>query len=371
MTRREYAMAVRQGQLHWAIVRQHGFSALRVVCLAVILSGLLPARSGARDLETFVVGNWGGLAYADEVTGEYSHCGIYASYRSDISLYFLLSESGLSVGLSHPDWQLQDHQSYTFTLSVDRRWRESVTGKVVDDDFIRADLGQRSAVIDALKRGYVLTVYARNETFEFNLTGTARAIDRLQECHRLHSGLAARNRTRMANPFGGTANPFASPSPSRPHESPRAGTGRSRRSLRDFQQAVEFATDGTGIVAEAPDELAGASYIFAVGDVVFGTYWEIESSRQQEDQLDGAIAWLQSDCGGKFASARLRNETVGRRHVSEGFVACDADSVSSYWGIAIVDDGVIAQVYVSVGLGDDKDLIQTVSSRFPDFELQR
>ena len=177
---------------------------------AALLLALIPrvTKADISLLEEFEVAGWSGGAYAEDDGPGY--CSLSRQYDSDTTLGFILGEPALYLFLSRPDWRLPVGERYTLTLRVDQSWRRQLTGEVTGETILIIPLGRDVEALQSLKRGRFLEIDARHQSFDFELMGTSRALNRLERCveRLVDAG--------TANPFGGPAEPLGEHSGNQP-----------------------------------------------------------------------------------------------------------------------------------------------------------
>jgi hypothetical protein len=149
----------------------------------VIMLAVAPAHGGNIPGSAFESGNWQGVAYAHDVTGEFSHCAISAPYRSGDTLFFgVTRDATVTVGIMGPALGLRDGETFPVILQVDRRRPLQAVATAAGDDFAWLEIEDFSAAMDAFRRGFVLTIFGQGREGQYNLDGTFRALEATRQC---------------------------------------------------------------------------------------------------------------------------------------------------------------------------------------------
>lgn len=124
---------------------------------------------------------WDLAAY--DRAGRFSHCGMYASYRSGITMHFGIYDNyQWSVGWSHQSWNLTPGQEVRIALYVDGIGPHNLTAVARSKHVAYADLPARAGVFDLMRKGYQMSVNAQGNQYRFNLDGTYAALTELISC---------------------------------------------------------------------------------------------------------------------------------------------------------------------------------------------
>ena len=171
---------------------------ISIVFVALFLGGAAVRAPAAAQ---WSVGDWNGNSYIDRA-GAFSHCIMSAKYNSGITLYFLLFRNhDLFIGVSAPDWSLNPHSPYTMTLAIDGKTIRSAPGTVLRYDTKRLwlALGKDRKMRERLRWGLKLRLLQGKRDYGFQLTGTAMALKRLEDCVR--QGNISKPRKQPAEPL--------------------------------------------------------------------------------------------------------------------------------------------------------------------------
>ncbi|MGP1255163.1 MAG: hypothetical protein ACTS10_12165 [Kiloniellales bacterium] len=321
---------------------------LRLAALMALSAALLlvlgprVAKADISLLEEIGVAGWRGAAAAED--DGLGFCSLGKQYDSGTTLGFVMGEPGLYLILSRPDWRLPIGERYTLTLRVDQSWQQQVTGEVTQDTVLVVSLGRDVEAVRNFKRGRFLEVDARYQSFDFELTGTSRALSLLERCvERLaYAGSAdpfgdSTEPLSATNPFTGSADPFRERSnhdPENPfgQETPRAlpfSDNWDRPGLRLSPEGLTFVlmalSGSTDVHVHQPEADVG-SMQFEV-DGVEGTYKEVPNDWRAADAprvFREFIKALADVCPIEAGHGTLARDLVGQKDFVRGFLACDA-----------------------------------------------
>src|SRR5262245_42289881 len=102
----------------------------------------------------YSAGNWIGGAYADDRTGQFSHCAASTTYVSGhIVIFAINGEGGFTMSIAHRVWRLPYGTYYPIGASVDGVPFSPGTAEVVAIDQVRIRLIANDATYRALKQG--------------------------------------------------------------------------------------------------------------------------------------------------------------------------------------------------------------------------
>lgn len=313
---------------------------MRVLGLALLLAVTigLPAtwRTAEAQSGDFYAGErWTGWAEYDE-DGRFSFCLVGAEYDDGIALRIGLDPTfNLFVALESPAWRLVSESRFPVRLVVDDRWSADTTASAVGGRDVMIIVGEDWNGIEALRRGRVLHVEAQRETFSFALIGTAVALKAAARCVLDRSGQS------------GTSDPFSLDDAGLPDDDDPFGTGKSNppKGGQGAASLEEPRTDIRGAIASLLTA-AGLQDVHMLSDSDrvdvfpyseeawefaggYGTFTMYEADgRSPEEHVADALASLQRDCRGGFASGILPDpsSTLERYYAS-----CDDDQeINSY-----------------------------------------
>jgi hypothetical protein len=134
-------------------------------------------------------GNWYGEAHFDDEDGQFVFCAITADYRSGIRLGLIMDPGfQLGVSLQNSSWNMQAGSQFDIDLSVDRRWSRRFQASAIDAVSMLVFIGNDPVGVEALRRGYGLTIQSGGETYSFDLKGSNHALAQASRCVLEHSG---------------------------------------------------------------------------------------------------------------------------------------------------------------------------------------
>lgn len=155
-------------------------------CLALMSLTALCMATGTAGAEVIpgternVLG-WDLAAY--DRGGRFSHCGMYTSYRSGITMHFGIYDNyQWSVGWSHQSWNLTPGGEVKIALYVDGIGPHNLTAVARSKVVAYADLPATAGVFDLMRKGYQMMVYAQGTQYRFSLDGTYAALTELISC---------------------------------------------------------------------------------------------------------------------------------------------------------------------------------------------
>jgi hypothetical protein len=148
-----------------------------------VASGLALAVGFASQAAAWQVGNWiGQPVYGNN---GFAGCRMSVRYNSGITLHFLQVRNGaLFIGMSRPDWRMNPYGTYNMGLVIDGRYVRQARGTVMAGltNAIFLNLGFDRATRALLQRRFHLTLVNNHQRYNFQLTGTAAALERLEYC---------------------------------------------------------------------------------------------------------------------------------------------------------------------------------------------
>lgn len=334
-----------------------------VVLLAALAvagpSAFWPLRHAAAVDETFYAGEyWDGYATYRQGSRDLSFCAIHADYPNGISVHIALSATfELLLLLGNPSWRLTPDSEFPLRLSVDDRWSAETAGIATDSIGVIVRLGGDWDAYDALRRGEVLTVEARRQTFPFLLKGSAIALTEAARCVMDHGQATA-----GSDPFsldggagGGASDPFSDAGGGGRHIGAKGGTVPPRNSVASLLAVAGL--DDVRMLGEAELEadFPYADEAWITGDVYGNLFAYANEGQSAKDTADYQLEWLSEGCHGRFASG-MKADKSRSRHVNRYFASCDdprAEHAYVLYGTVLVTaDGVL--VFEHFGLpGDD------------------
>lgn len=274
------------------------------------------------------VAGWTVAAYEHSQRGGFSHCGMYATYHSGISMHFSVFENFTwAIGWSHQAWNFKPGQQVDVVLHVDGVGPYVVRATARTKTFASASLPDKGGVFDLMRRGYRMTAVAEGNSYAFKLDGTYAALTDTVNCVAKYTGQAQ------------APAPASTPAPivSTPRASPPATLS---------QTALEQRLEATKVVANilAQGEMTGFSILsakeiadlkseyFSGSDVVwraeggiFGTLRILPKSKYSSAEQSAAV--LADDargCKGAFVSGSSADDKNPK--VLRMFTGCQTKS---------------------------------------------
>ena len=184
---------------------------LLLVCgFAVHLAYSPSAYSSLDVVHRFKSGQWEGFAYANNETGEFSHCALVGTYASGTNLIFLMIGTDFYLGLQNKNWKLDLVQKFEAGVKIDRTNYGQLEFEAVQNDIARTYMGSYESVSGLFRRGRLLTIVAAKSDFYFRLDGTFNALPRLRDCAAFGSMFAQQKVNPFADRSDTNENPFSS-----------------------------------------------------------------------------------------------------------------------------------------------------------------
>lgn len=163
-----------------------------VAGILVSVAIAVPAQAEMLPGTGFVLGNWRGGAY--EINKRFTHCAMSAGYVSGITMFFSVSDNWTwRVQWHHRSWRLTPGQSVPITYQIDSYPPRSLTAHAIEGQLARAELPREADVFEQFRRGYMLTVVAEGQRYQFKLDGTYAALTQLGNCVKAHREIASLN----------------------------------------------------------------------------------------------------------------------------------------------------------------------------------
>ncbi|MDF2765715.1 MAG: hypothetical protein K0S81_2709 [Rhodospirillales bacterium] len=289
---------------------------LRVLAaLAILLTAGSASATTTKPFETG--GNWYGEAHFDESDGHFVFCAITADYQSGIRLgMFMAPDFQLGVSMQNPSWNMQTGSTFDVDLNVDRRWSRRIQAKVVDPATVFVFIGDDPVGVEALRRGYGLTVQSGDQTYGFDLVGSNRALAQASRCVLAHAG--------------GGANPFT------------AGTEGSSQTAADQVAGLLLASGVENAVMMTPEQARdtwGEGHVgWYIQNGVGAMFTDETNGRSPDAFMNDFIAKTGSSCGGEYSSSFKPAPVPGMRRF---FSTCRRGEVVAHvFGIIVFfDDG--------------------------------
>jgi len=263
--------------------------------LRAILFGLIVLVAGAAqssELYSARVAGWTTGAYANDKTGEFSHCSASVPYKSGISLYFFIGpDFRWFMGFSNPTWRLTEGASYPVTYQIDAGQPISAQAEVLDTNFVGVNLLNSDALFEAFRRGHILTVRAAGDEFFFHLANSSKALAATLACA---SRYAAR---RSTNPFLATVPPV---------EKTTTFTDPALKAEALALTANLLANAGVSgfqLIGDVPEDMSFFHAMWVAPHLVGGM--TVVPQGDTDDMQAAVTASVAKNCKGRFASAKL------------------------------------------------------------------
>lgn len=305
------------------------FSALIVLALTTIST---PTISDSRPV--FQLGNWQGERYYNE-NGSFTFCSIGSPYKSGIELDFVLyRDFNFAIGFFNDSWSLQEGEEFPLTFWIDRYQVRSGTGKALNSNLVFLDIEDTVQLFTELRKGYLLTVRAAGQDFQFSLRDTFRALERMRIC--VERGIAE-GRSSTSSPitqtFGGTA------SPSQEADIERA-------------EAVQFVANMlseaglTGFKILSPSDYPSEAFdkyqvVWSNGGTLGALQVLAPGLANTSSEVSDALTGIESrGCADGFVAARRNNFGEGQVQAVRLTIGCEAkDDAVVYYSVYPRDNG--------------------------------
>jgi len=304
-------------------------------------AGLVITSARAATLENFRVGNWQMAAYADDQSGQFTHCAMSASYSTGNTLLFAINQNfGWSFGILNQGWSLPPGSSYSVGYSINGGYPTTTGGKAITPTEVEVALPADDALYSRFKYGSQITVNALGQSFYFTLEGTQHGLSALQDCAQRHVALAAAPPTKAAPPGDSTAAPGGN--------APTANSG--SPGATPPGQVLGLSVDGVALVAnilaasgitgfhldlssEVPKDLATYQAVWSSPGVTGVLSVVAASNGAAGTNMSGElIANDAKNCTGKFSSGTLSDDSApaaAAAGVTRIFTTCDGGNGST------------------------------------------
>lgn len=158
---------------------------MRFIFLILFGIGVLVGGQAEAKSTEFQAGTWPGRIVFDDESGAFSRCYIYSDYYKNIRLFFQIDhDKTFHVALAHPDWTLRIGDSYDVVLEVDSVLHQSYDAYAYATGAVDITFMSPGGLLDILRYGRTLRVYAQKDVFVFELSGTKKALKKLYDCYR-------------------------------------------------------------------------------------------------------------------------------------------------------------------------------------------
>jgi hypothetical protein len=153
---------------------------------AAVAGPAAAAERGASDAS--LVLRWSVPAVGD-TGGRFRNCSIAArNARGTVIALVIDADRRLAVLFDNKASDVRPGDAFDADLDIDARWSKRGTLIAFKHGRVGMDLGRDRSALDHLRRGRVLTVRTEYGEEEFDLTGTAAALDRVERCLAEHAG---------------------------------------------------------------------------------------------------------------------------------------------------------------------------------------
>lgn len=147
--------------------------------------------------------------------------------------------------------------------------------------------------------------------------------------------------------------------------------GAPKLSFEGYEHIITAASGGTANTTLAASEYAFADYMFVIDGTGVGVYWEeATASRPTAGILNDVFALFLNICEGKSTSGQTRRETNDVFALRQGFVACENLNWDSYIAVSVLNFGAISQVFVTIGLDENREVLDLINSNISDVETE-
>jgi hypothetical protein len=202
---------------------------IRLLAVMGPVVGLCASDSAARaaTLEEFNVSGWIVGAYADNRTGQFTHCATSIPYRSGTTLLFHLSRGyQWSMGLHNPQWRSSPGATINLMYYIDNGPPTRVRAVVNHLGVVSIPLADSRALFETFRRGRRLFIVDSRERFGFDLSNSSRALSAVYACVQRHSigqGPPEYDRGPPPGYDRGPPGPAPPPPPIRPQDRSKGG----------------------------------------------------------------------------------------------------------------------------------------------------
>jgi hypothetical protein len=166
----------------------------------------------------FKIGNWRGSDYYSKKNGRFTHCAMSVKYKNGTKLIIGLERNkAMSIGITHPDWNMPKNGRVNVDFSVDNRKILTATAKVISPTHFAAFFPTNRELFKSMQNGRTLAVTSPGVNLKYDLTDADRALTALLRCTvnsvEAENGVTGGNRSAPPSPFGAPGRKAAPPSP--------------------------------------------------------------------------------------------------------------------------------------------------------------
>ena len=292
-----------------------------LVCLLAFFVLVETVRADNYKVSSLSSGNWSGGAYRDRKTDKFSYCGMYASYKSGISVHFAIDQDEeWRIGFNSTQFNFREGNQYTVAYSIDNSRPTVLTGIARSSTFVLIDLPSNSTLFDHFRGGTMLSVGVSGRVYQFRLDGTSRALSVLLDCARQYDSRS--KEARAAQPAPSAAPP--APATKRgitPNDRLDATRFVANLFSRSAFQNYRFMTSDELADKKWPELIRSADVAWIAPQAVGLLHIFSTDDISIDDQLSAALASDAKACQGRFASGKFNDdeETSFKRL----FTVCD------------------------------------------------
>ena len=156
---------------------------IMLVAIVIAFSGSVVAQGKEIRGSRLSFQNWQGAAYTNDITGQFSHCVVSASFLSGDTLFFSVTREGsFAVAVSSSNLDLEVGEQFEVAMYVDRRKPFFGTATAISENFANLLIPDLRNALDAFRRGRLLVIRSRGLEGRYDLTGTFRALEQVTKC---------------------------------------------------------------------------------------------------------------------------------------------------------------------------------------------
>lgn len=140
-------------------------------------------------------------------------------------------------------------------------------------------------------------------------------------------------------------------------------------SFEGYEHIITSASGGTANTTLAAKEYDFADYMFVIDGTGVGVYWEeATASRPTAGILNEVFALFQDICEGESTSGQIRRDSNDVFALGQGYVACQHMDWDSYIAVSVLNFGAVSQVFVTIGLAENREVLDLINSNISDVE---
>ncbi len=168
------------------------------VWLGVLL--ILPGKGFAESFVVFESDGWTGMKRFDSEQRIFSRCSVSMHYVSGTELDVSWNRHmELELWLENDAWELEEGTSYPVRLQVDQHQILHARAEAEYAEGVYIYVRKGEWFFNLLKKGRFLKVFTQAEMLDFDLTGSATALNKMRAC--TVAALKEEKATKQANPF--------------------------------------------------------------------------------------------------------------------------------------------------------------------------